>query len=134
MKSTAASTAVKPGIVLSGTMSRRSTTHTITAKLTTVMAPPTADDNRSGLSEKLVMPSMANRNSAAGEKCVPPASRPLRSYGSAHWRNPSHATIPGRYRFSSRIDRRASTTLRSMRRKSPTSRGSGVSDSLAISR
>jgi hypothetical protein len=96
MNKTAASTAVKPGIARSGVMMRPSTTHTVTAKLTSVMKAPAAEDKRSGLSEKLVMPSMAKRKSPAGEKCVWPALRPWRSYGSAHCRNPSHATMPGR--------------------------------------
>jgi hypothetical protein len=121
-------------MVLAGSKMRRSTDHIITRKLTKVMKAPIADDRRKGLSLKLVMPSMAKRSRPPGEKWVRPASRPLRSYGNGHWRNPSHATMPGRYRFSSRIDRSASTTLRSMSRKSPTSRGNGVSDNLAMSR
>jgi hypothetical protein len=96
MNSTAASTEVKPGMVLAGSKMRRSTDHIITMKLTNVMKAPIADDRRSGLSEKLVMPSMAKRNSPPAEKWVRPASRPLRSYGSGHWRKPSHATMPGR--------------------------------------
>jgi hypothetical protein len=96
MNSTAARTDVKPGIVLSGSKIRRSTDHIITRKLTRVMNAPIADDRRSGLSEKLVMPSMAKCRRPPGEKWVRPALRPLRSYGRAHCRNPSHATMPGR--------------------------------------
>jgi len=96
MNNTAASTEVKPGMVLAGSKIRRSTDHIITRKLTNVMKAPIADDRRNGLSEKLVMPSMANRTNPPGEKWVRPALRPLRSYGTGHCRKPSHATMPGR--------------------------------------
>jgi len=96
MNKTAASTDVKPGMVLAGSKMRRSTDHIITRKLTKVMTAPIADDRRRGLSLKLVMPSMAKRSKPPGEKWVRPALRPLRSYGSGHWRKPSQATMPGR--------------------------------------
>jgi hypothetical protein len=79
MNSTAASTEVNPGMVLAGSKMRRSTDHSITRKLTRVITPPIADDSRKGLSEKLVMPSMAKRRRPPGEKWVRPALRPLRS-------------------------------------------------------
>ena len=81
-----------------------------------------------GMSVKEKSPSPASASSFPRPYLVAPVARAGRSYGSARWRKPAHARRPRTNTRCSGMAVITSTTRRSIRQKSPASRGIATSE------
>ena len=97
-------------------------------------AKPRSSARRRGRVEKLMRPSVARRIILRSVYFELPAKRVGTAYGTAICRKPSQANMPRTKRFRSGIARNASTTRRSIIRKSPAAAGISMLASLCSTR